>query len=228
MGEVFSSDTTVMLRQSWFGESGRDGIVVEDLSPGAVSLRFEQKEERHIPFFVPLFGELPEGISLAGSPEVTPSAATVIGAASRFEGVDSLALLPTDLSLVAGPGPFTQAVDTTGLPGLDILTLEVSVDFPIDSTAVREFPDQLLLLPLLDSDPQLQARPATVAVVLSGASALVDKVDPDAFRVTIPAHSASLSPGTEERVAVVVEGLPELVEYSVIPERVLLLRPVGQ
>jgi hypothetical protein len=127
-----------------------------------------------------------------------------------------------------GPGPFVQAVDAAKLPGLDPLTLEASVDLPTDSTVVRQYPDQVLVLPLLDSDPQLQARPDSVTVVLSGAASLVDQVDPDALTVTIPATGAGLAPGEENREVVVVVGLPEWVEYSVVPDRVLLLRPVGQ
>jgi hypothetical protein len=229
MGEVLSEDTTVDLRTSWFRGSVRDGVVVEGLSPGSVSLSFEQKEDRVLPFSVPLTGELPEGTSLAGRPRVTPPAATVVGPPSRFEGVDSVPLLPVDLSLVVGPGPFTQGVDMEELPGLDPLTREASVDFPTDSTVVRQYPDQVLELPLLDSGPQLQARPISVSVVLTGAASLVDQVDPEAMQVTIPDSGASLAPGEENReVLVIVKGLPEWVEYSVTPARVLVLRPVGQ
>ncbi len=228
MDEVFSGDTTVLLRPSWFRGSGRDGVVVEELRPALVSLSFERIEERRIAFSASVFGELPEGISLAGPLEITPAAAAVFGAASRFEGVDSLRLMPMDLSLVEGPGPFLLEVDTVGLEGLDILPLEASVEIPTEPTTAREFFDQLLLLPSLDSDPQLQTRPSSVRVVLMGARSLVEGVDPGALRVTIPTGRISLAPGEEERVVVVVEGVPELVEYRVIPDWVLLRRPAGQ
>jgi YbbR domain-containing protein len=228
MDDVSPGDTTVFLLHSWFRVSGRDGVVVEDLRPSAVSLSFERKEERHIPISVPVFGELPPGVSLAGPPVITPSVAQVFGAASRFGGVDSLRLMPLDLSLVQGPDPILLGVDTTGLQGLDVVSLEASVEIPTDSTTAREFPDQLLLLPLLDSDPQLQALPATVTVVLMGARSLVDGVDPDSLTVTIPTGRASLAPGQEERMGVVVEGVPEWVEVIVTPNWVRLRRPVGQ
>ena len=225
---VLLRDTTVLLRLSWFRVSGRDGVVVEDLRPSAVTLSFERIEERRIAFRAPLFGELPPGISLAGPPQITPPEARVFGAASRFERVDSLRLMPMDLSLVEGSGPFLLGVDTTGLQGLDIVPLEASVAIPTEPTAVREFPDQILILPHLDSDPQLQALPVSVTVVLSGPRSLVEGVDPEALTVTIPPLRASMAPGQEERVGVVVEGVPELVEYGVTPAWVRLRRPAGQ
>ena len=130
MAEVLSSDSTVPLRPAWFRGSSRDGIVVEDLNPDFVALSFEPIEENRIPLLVPVIGGLPDSISLAGPPEITPAAATVIGPRSEFQGVDSLQLMPFDLSRLAGPGPFTQPVDTSGFPELDILTREASVIFP--------------------------------------------------------------------------------------------------
>ena len=225
--ELFSGDTTVYLRPSWFRTSGRDGVVVEDLRPAAVTLRFERIEERRIPFSAPLSGELPRGTSQNGRPVIYPQVARVFGAASRFEGMDSVRLMPLDLSLVGGPEAFLLGVDTTGLQGLDIVPMEASVAIPTEPTAAREFPDEVLVLPSLDSDPQLQARPASVTIVLVGPRSLVDGMDPEALRVTIPTGQASLAPGQEERVSVVVEGVPEFVMYTVTPFWVRLRRPAG-
>jgi YbbR domain-containing protein len=226
--EVFSGDTTVMLRPSWFRFSGRESVVVEDLSPGAIALSFERIEERLVPFAAPLFGAFSGGVSLAGTPEIDPPAARVFGAASRVEEIDSIRLLPMDLSRLEGLGPYLAGVDTTGLRGLDVLPMEASVSIPTEPTIAREFPDLPLLLPTLDSDPQLRARPATVTVMLIGPQSLVEGVDPEAIIVTIPTTQANLPPGQEERVPVVVEGVPELVTYTATPDWVRLGRPAGQ
>jgi len=228
INEVFSEDTTVLLRPSWFRGSGGEGVVVEDLRPGAVTLNFERKEERHLPFSAPLRGELPEGISQAGPPVIDPSGATVLGAASRFEGMDSLRLMPVDLSRAGGIGSFLQSVDTTGLHGLDVLRLEAMVEIPTEITETRVFFELVLRLPRLDSDPQLQAFPTSVSVVLSGPSSLVGALNPEDLTVTIPTGRASLGPGEEERMVVVVDGVPEWVGYTVNPDWVVLRRPAGQ
>ena len=120
-------------------------------------------------------------------------------------------------------------MDTAGLSGLDILTLEAAVTFPTEPTAVREFPDQVVRLPVLGSEPQLSAQPSSVTVILSGARSLVEAVRPEDLRVTIPVSQATLEPGQEQQAVVVVEGVPELVDYQVATRGwVLLRRPVGQ
>lgn len=228
MDEVLSEDTTVLLRPSWFRGSGRDGVVVEDLTPGAVRLSFEAIDQQPIPFSVSLFGDLPPGLSLAGPPEITPPVASVFGPASRFVGLDSIELISLDLSTIDTSGPTTLPVDSSALRDLNILPLEASVVIPTEATAAREFSDVTVELPPLSSDPQLQARPASVSLVLLGARTLVEGIDPGTLTVTIPSTRAGLAPGQEERVVVVVEGLPPFVEFRATPDWVTLRRPVGR
>jgi YbbR domain-containing protein len=226
--EVTSGDTTVRLRTAWFRGSGRDGVVVEDLQPAAVSLSFERIEQRPFPLAAPVYGDLPAGLSLAGLPELDPDVAVVFGTASRFEGLDSLRLFPIDLGQVQGEEPLVGTVDTTGLQDLSVLPLQTTVRVPVEPTTAREFADLPLSLPTMDSDPQLQVRPTSVTVVLVGAGSLVDSVNAESLEATVPLSRASLSPGEEERVLVVVEGVPDFVEARVTPGWVLLRRPVGR
>jgi hypothetical protein len=193
-----------------------------------VNLTFEPIVDRRVTLYVPLFGELPDSISLAGPPEIMPPAASVMGPASRVEEVDSVRLIPINLATVTGPDTLRQAVDTTGFEALDFLTEEASVVLPIEATQNREFPDRMLSLPRMASDPQLQARPAVVTVIVSGAGSLLERLDPGAVRAGIPATAATLPPGEEERVLVFVDGVPPPLRYRVVPESVLLRRPVGQ
>jgi hypothetical protein len=129
---------------------------------------------------------------------------------------------------VTGPDTLHQLVDTAGFEGVDFLTEEASVVLPIEATQLMEFSDQALELPRMASDPQLQARPAVVTVVVSGAGSLLERLDPEAIRAVIPATAATLPPGEEERVLVFVDGVPPPLRYRVVPESVLLRRPVGQ
>ena len=154
--------------------------------------------------------------------------ATVFGAGSRFEGVDSIPLVPLDLSRVGDGQPLTLVVDTENLPGLQVLPLQATVTVPTEETSTREITDLLIRLPALETAPPLQTRPARVSIVLIGARTLVNSVDQNSLTVTIPPARASLAPGEEERVVSVVEGVPDLVEVHVNPDWVLLRRPVGQ
>jgi YbbR domain-containing protein len=228
MDEVSAGDTTVLLRTSWFRGSSREGVVVEELRPQAVSLAFEEIVQRPFPLAPAFFGEPPPGVSLAGPPRMEPEAVVVFGPGSRLQDLDTLAILPIDLSMAGSQERFRGVVDTTGLGGLNVHPPEVMVEVPTEPTFARELPEQAVELPELPSDPQLQVQPSEVKVVLVGARSLVDSVDPGALAVTIPSSRASLSPGQEERVLLVVEGVPELVEARVTPEWVSVRRPVGR
>ncbi len=224
--EVDTTDTMVYLSEAWF--RAPDRVVVENLRPQAVNLTFERIEDRRVALYAPLVGDLPDSISLAGPPELIPPTALVIGRLSRLEGLDSLRLLPINLATVTGPDTIVQPVDTASYEGLQLLTEEASVILSIEATAESEFPDLALIIPTMASDPQLQTRPAVVTVVVSGARSLLESFDPSALTVRIPTTAATLPPGEEERVLPVVDGIPPLLRYRVVPESVLLRRPVGQ
>jgi hypothetical protein len=226
--QVGSADTTVLLRYAWFRGSSREGVVVEEIRPTAISLSLEPIRRHQLPFSPSIFGELPPGISLAGPPRAEPLFAEVFGPSSRFQGLDSLRLMPIDLALVDGTGSIVSPVDTSGLENLNILPLQAMVTVPTEPTGAREFQGLPLILPSVDRDPQLQARQTSINVVLVGPQSLVGSVEAGDLRVTIPMSRAGLSPGQEERVLLVVEGIPEYVEARATPDWVLLRRPVGQ
>jgi YbbR domain-containing protein len=228
LDEVATEDTTVRLRTSWFLGTGRDGVLVEDIRPGAVQVALERIQERRLPVALPVFGALTQGRSVAGPAEINPGVVTVFGPTSRFEGMDSVPLSPLDLARVQDGDSVTLLVDTAGLPGLQVLPLQATVTIPTEATSTREFADLPIRLPALETAPPLQARPARVTVLLVGARSLVNGVDPASLTVTIPPALASLAPGQEESVVLVVEGVPEFVEVHVNPDWVLLRRPVGQ
>lgn len=226
---VSSADTAVLLRFSWLRIPGRDGVVVDDLSPGAVRLSFERISTRPVSLAARLTGDLPEGLSLAAPPEVTPNVVQALGAAGRLETLDSLFLRPLDLSRIRASGTFIQTVDTAGLQGIVVSPVQAAVRIRVEETAEWEFPDVPLSLPVLDQDPQLQARPSSVRVTLLGARSLVESVDPSDLRATLsPGRGRALAPGEEEsRAYVTLEGVPPLVLVEIQPPWVVLRRPAG-
>jgi hypothetical protein len=98
----------------------------------------------------------------------------------------------------------------------------------VEETLTKSFEGVPVRLPNLASDPQLQARPSTVTVVLTGATSLVENFDPDQLRITVSGTVATaLVPGEEVRATLSVEGPPEVVQATLDPEWVLLRRPTG-
>jgi YbbR domain-containing protein len=237
---VSSADTAVLLLLQWLRIPEGEGVVVEEFRPQQVRLAFEPLEVGALALSPRFTGSLPEGLSLAQSPTVSPELVRASGPASRLEAMDSLPLLALDLAGVEQSGAYRQAVDTAGLPGLVVSPREATVHLRVEETVERVIGEVPVILPLLPEDPQLQARPATVRLVLTGARSLVQGVDSLTLRATLPREGVPTpAPGEETRVELVLEGLPPslevrvqglppLVEARLDPPTVVLRRPAGR
>ena len=226
--QVSASDTVVLLRNQWVRMSVGEEVVVEGLSPNLVNLSFEPMRVGVVTLLPRLSGALPEGLSLARLPEVTPNLVQVSGPSSRVGVLVSLYLSALDLSRVGGSGDFVLPLDTAGLSGLAFSPQAASVHIEVEETVERTFTDLPLTFPVFPVDPQSQARPSVATVILTGARSLVEGVDSLQLRVTFSrVAAAALSPGEEQRISLSVEGVPELVAVRVEPEWILLRRPTG-
>jgi YbbR domain-containing protein len=227
--QVSSPDTAILLLQAWIRTSVGEEVTVEDLVPTSVRLSFEPIEVDVVTLRTNLTGSLPEGISLTRAPEVNPSFVSVSGPASLVESVTSLDLRPLDLSSVRSSGTFVLPVDTAGMSGMALSPQQASVQISVEETLSSSFQDVPVRLPRLSSDPQLQARPSVVTVLLTGARSLVEGLDPSQLRVTVSRTVATaLVSGEEVRANLSIEGVPDLVRATVEPGWVLLRRPTGQ
>ncbi len=225
---VSSADTAILLRQAWLRTSVSDEVTVEDMVPSSVRLSFEPMEVDVATLRPRLEGTLPAGLSLSQPPEVTPGFVRVSGPASRVTPLTTVSLLPLDLSQVRNSGSFVLQVDTAGLGGMAFAPQRASVSIAVEPTLSRTFEGIPVRLPAVDSDPQLQARPSTVTVVLTGARSLVEGVDASQLRVTLSGTVASaLMPGEEVRANLSVGGVPDIVQATLDPGWVLLRRPTG-
>ncbi|MGW8266118.1 MAG: CdaR family protein [Longimicrobiales bacterium] len=229
VNQVSSADTAILLLQAWLQTSVGEQVTVEDLVPSSVRLSFEPIEVEAATLLYRFTGALPPGLSLARPPEVNPGFVRVSGPASRLDGLTTLSLMPLDLSEIRSSGTFVLPVDTSGIAGMALSPQRASVEIVLEETVARRFPDLPVRLPVLDLEPQLQARPSTVSVVLSGARSLIDAVDPAGLRVTVSRTVATaLVPGEEVRATLSVEGVPDMIQAALDPEWVLLRRPTGQ
>lgn len=227
--QVSSADTAILLLQAWVRTSVREDVTVEDLAPSSVRLSFQPMEVDVATLRPRLEGSLPPGLSLAGPPEVTPGFVRVSGPASRVTPLTDLFLRPLDLSQVRSSGSFVLPVDTSGLSGMAFAPQRASVAIAVEPTLSRTFEGVPVRLPTVDSDPQLQARPSEVTVVLTGAQSLVEGMEAAQLRVTVLGTVASaLMPGEEVRANLSVDGVPDVVRATMDPAWVLLRRPTGQ
>lgn len=210
--EVGSTDTLVTLRRDWVELGDDRGISVESVTPSLVHISFEAAMSRAVPLSLRLKGQLPDRLALASPIGLNPQVARVRGPASRIQGVDSLPLMPLDLSRVRSSGVFDLAVDTAGLGGGRVTPPTATVGVRVEERVERVLSGIPVMVQATEGAPDMVAVPTTVAVTLRGARTLVNAVDPADLRAWVASELVrGLVAGEERRVPVRIEGVPALV-----------------
>ncbi len=119
---------------------GLRNVRILDLQPDTVRLRYERLASRTLPVRVRVRGELPSGFALQLPVNTNPSTIEVRGPRSRIVALDSVPLLPVDISGLRSNTNVPTTVDTVALSGLRVDPTEVNVVLrvaPADSLVLR-------------------------------------------------------------------------------------------
>lgn len=109
---------------------------IEGLRPDSVRLRYERLDTRTLPLKVTTRGDLPQGLALALPITTNPAVVEVRGPVRLLEEMDSVPLLPVDLSGLRGATSVPTSVDSAALEGLRIDPAQINVILrvvPMDS-----------------------------------------------------------------------------------------------
>jgi YbbR domain-containing protein len=223
---VGSRDTTVTLRREWVQLGQRSGLTVESVSPASVRISFEPARTRLVPLAARLVGSVGDRLALASEIEVSPQLVRVRGPESRMEGLDSLPLMPFDLSAIQRSGAFTVAVDTAGMLGASVVpplaTLGVRVEDVIErvlTVSVRA--------DAAAGEEEVLAEPALVQVRLVGGRSRVTAVDTDRLIARVaPELLQGMTTGEERIVPLRLEGVPSGVTAVSLTDRVRVRRAI--
>jgi YbbR domain-containing protein len=225
LASVTSADTLVQLRRDWVVIEGGASLVVQDIVPGSVRLRFEESRQVALPLSVRTRGTLPRGIALAAPIGLTPPVVRVRGPVRVLERLDSIPLMPLDLSAVSSSGMVEVAVDTAGLDGVTLTPVRAQLGVRVEPAAER-----LLAAVRVEVEgpaaEALQVEPVTVAVTVQGARARLDAAMLDSIRVEVPADQVQdVVPGESRRVPVRIRGVPDLLRAEAATDSVTVRRP---
>lgn len=222
---VTSADTVVALRRDWVVLEGGTGLVVQDIVPGSVRLRFEESRQVALPLSVRTRGTLPAGLALAAPIGLTPAVVRVRGPARVVEALDSVPLLPLDLASVSASGMVEVPVDTAGLEGLTLTPVRAQLGLRVEAAAERLLPS----VPVVVEGPAaaaLEVDPGTLAVTIRGARGRLDAAVLDSIRVEVAASLVQdVVPGEARRVPVRVRGVPALLDAQAEADSVTVRRP---
>lgn len=227
IGVVGSRDTTIILRREWVQLGERSGLTVESVSPASVSLSFEPAQTRLVPLAARLTGEIDDRFALASSIEVSPQLVRVRGPVSRLEGLDSLTLMPFDLSAVSRSGAFTVAVDTMGLLGASVVPPLATLTMQVEERIERVLDGVTVQLLASEGEADVVAEPSSIQVRIVGARTLVMALDPARLRAWVPEEVLrGMAPGEERIVPLRIDGVPALVTAVPSIDRIRVRRAI--
>ena len=224
---VVGEDTTVTLRRDWVTLGGTSGLVVEEILPASVQLRFEPVDSAVLVVSLTTEGELPAGVALVAPIQVTPSVIRARGPARILESMDSLPTLPFDLGSVGASRVMSVGVDTTGLGATLLDPREVQVALRVDAAMVR----QLSAVPVRLVGPgaaQYQVEPDSLPIELVGAELRFQGADLATVAYEIDTRDIGLlEVGERRRVLAIPVGLPDLIRATPMSDSVTVVRPDG-
>ncbi len=224
ISDVTDTDMVVFLQPGWIPVEGYPGVQVEDFVPSSVHIHLERIETATIALRLNTTGELPSRLALTRAMSLQPGVVRVSGAASRVAAVDTLDILPVDLSNVSDQGVLEATVDTAGL-GLQVVPIEVTVMVPVEQSADR----RVIGIPVRAGEGGgaggIVIVPPSVDLTLTGARTRVEGVNTGRLRVFVPSYALlGMRPSEERRVPIHVEGVPNFVRVSMDVDSVLVRR----
>jgi YbbR domain-containing protein len=226
---IGSRDSLITLRREWVELGQRSGLTVESVSPATVRVSFEPAQTRLVPVAARLAGQIPDRLALASDFEISPQLVRVRGPESRIEGLDSLALVPFDLSRVSRSGTFTVQVDTSGLLGSSVVPPTTTLRVRVEDMVERVLDGIPVQAVAGAGEAEVVVEPGTVQVRLSGARTIVTALDQRRLRVWVaPELLRGMAPGEERYVPVSIDGVPDLVTAILGVERITVRRAIDQ
>jgi len=222
---VLSDDSVIVLRSEWVRNANRAGVAIEDITPSSIRIQFERNEVASIPVSRRPEGSLPDTLSFVSAPQVNPLFTNVRGPASTVNEVEAIFTEPFDLSSVTSSGRFELPLDTAGV-GLRVTPSVVTLTVNVAPTVERSLSPRLVQIPDRDQSSLELVDPSPLPVTIRGAEAVLEEVDTAAvyLEVHIDPLAREMVEGDEMYLAVLVSGLPDLVEGDADPDSVLVRR----
>lgn len=229
VGAIGSRDTLIVLRREWVDLGQRSGLTVESVSPSTIRVSFEPAQTRLVPVAARFVGRIRDRLALAADIEVSPQLIRLRGPESRLAGLDSIPLVPFDLSEISRSGSFTVAVDTSGLLGASVVPPSATLGISVEDMVERVL-DGITVQVITDpGEAEVVAEPASIQVRLAGARTVVTALDPARLRVWVPPELLhGMAPGEARLVRVQVDGVPRLVTAVPGTERITVRRAADQ
>lgn len=206
--------TDTDLRYYYFADDEFDvpaGVTITQVGPTSIALDWATRVERPLPVQPRLVGQPPDGMVLGEPARAEPAEVVVVGPDSEVAELRAVQTDPVDLSQVQiGRNELGTALvrppPHTRYQGDPIVTIVLDV--------VRDLAERTIPGVEVQVAGPGQATPTRVSVTLRGAPSAVEMVDP--ARLTATADLSNLDPTLGGAVPVVVSGLPDGIEATLV------------
>lgn len=226
--EVTSPDSLLRLRRDWVVLAGSPAVVVEEVVPAEVRVRFEESASETLQVQVRTRGDLPAGTALAFPLGTTPGVARVSGPARLVRDLEALPTVPLDLSSVSESGQLELALDLRGLEDALVTPQTVSVGVRVANEVQRLVPPVGVVVQD-EPDFELLLDPQEVEMVVRGAEVRLDAAGLEALGATVDGGELEgMAPGETRWVSVTAAGVPDLLRATPVPDSILVIRPLGR
>lgn len=224
---VPGEEMVVALEESWIPVDGYRGVQVEDIIPSVVHVHFDRVVTATIPLRITTRGVLPERLALTRDLSLTPNIVRVTGPASVIEQLDTLDIIPVDLSRVDERGTVQAVVDTAGRSRLTIVPRDITLRIPVEESIDRVFPEVAVVVNLGGRNESFEVLPSVIPITIRGSRTRVLSLDGRLLRAVVPPEALrGLGEGQRRRVPVIIEGLPSYLSLSMEVDTVVVRRQV--
>lgn len=224
---VASEDTVVTLRRDWVTLGATSGLVVEEILPASVQVRFEPVDSAVFVVDLAVEGELPDDVALVAPIQFTPQVVRARGPARLLESLDTIRTLSFDLGSIGASRVRAIAIDTTGLGSTLLDPREVQVAVRVDEAVTRN----LSAVPVRLVGPgaaQYRVEPDSLPIDLVGAELRFQSADLSTVAYELDMQDIGLlEVGERRRMLPTAAGLPELIRVTTMSDSVTVVRPEG-
>ena len=222
---VAGQDTIITLRRDWVTLGGTSGLVVEEILPASIQLRFEPVDSAVLVVDLRTEGELPADVALAAPIQVTPTVVRARGPARILGALDSVPTLAFDLGSIGASRVRSVAIDTTGLGSTLLDPREVQVALRVDAATSIQIPGVPVRL-VGPGAAQYRVEPDTLPIELIGAELRFQGADLSTVVYEVDTRDIGLlEVGERRRFLPTAAGLPELIRARIMSDSVTVVRP---
>ena len=225
--DVSEEEMVIVLQPGWIPLDGYRGVQVEDIVPAAINVRLDRLATRTIPVRISTRGSLPERLALARELSLTPSVVRVRGPASLVERLDTLDMVPVDLTDVGEQTTVETVVDTAGLGRVTVVPYVLTLRVPAEESIERVIEGVPVIVDRGLGDGRIEVFPTVVEVTVRGARSRVMGMEEEYLRAVVPSYAiGNLGLVEERRVSIVVDGVPSYVFVVPAADTVVVRRRV--